>query len=474
MKLSRRLVLRGAGAGLALPLLESLGTRSAHARTAEAPFAIFFRQACGVASQQTTSEIGPEPERFWPRGTGPLTARSLEGRALDELAGHAGRLLVVKGVNMYDFDYGDGHARGALQGLTARGPVVRGAGGNAEADGESIDHRIGRELNPGGRDSLFLYAGPDGGWLGGACISYRGPGQRRAALRRPRQAYELLTGGDTGGTEEQQALIARRQKSVNDLVRAQLQSLLARTDLSQHDRQRLDLHFSAIRDLERSMLRLSKDEERRLGDAARYVESTDGDDVMSLVRLHMDVAVLAIASGHTRSVAIQVGNGNDGSTRYRDPDTGKHMENYHYVSHRRRSHDASGDIIAGADLQHHKVDRYFARMFEHLISRLAAYPSVSGGSLLDRGVSVWYNDHGDGPAHGTSNCPFILAGSAGGFFKQNRCVRLASGGATHARMLNTIGSAVGLRNARGEHLDDFGDPSLPRGVLDELLATSSS
>jgi hypothetical protein len=35
--------------------------------------------------------------------------------------------------------------------------------------------------------------------------------------------------------------------------------------------------------------------------------------------------------------------------------------------------------------------------------------------------------------------------------------------------LNTIGSAVGLRNAAGDLLDDFGDPSLPRGVLPEIM-----
>src|SRR5262249_13673138 len=158
------------GAALALPLLESIGVGQAHAALKEPPFAIFFRQACGVASEQTTSELGPEPERFWPRGVGKLTPETLEGRAVGELATHTGRLLVVKGVNMCDFDYGDGHARGALQGLTARGPVTK-AGGNSEASGESIDHRVGRELNPQGRDSLFLYAGPDDGWLGGACIS---------------------------------------------------------------------------------------------------------------------------------------------------------------------------------------------------------------------------------------------------------------------------------------------------------------
>ncbi|HEV8247002.1 MAG TPA: DUF1552 domain-containing protein [Polyangiaceae bacterium] len=471
MRLRRRIVLKGGGALLALPLLESIGEPSASAAQKQPAFAIFFRQACGVASEQTTKEVGHEPERFWPLGFGKLTPANTEGRAVDELRAHAAKLLIVKGINMKDFDYGDGHARGALQGLTAQGPVVAKAGGSSEANGESIDHRIGRELNPGKRDSLFLYAGPEGGWLGGACISYRGPGQRRAAMRDPKQAYELLTGGLASVSRAEVKRTQQRQKSVNDLIRTQMQSLLSKPDLSQSDRRRLDLHFSAVRDLERAISRLTSEQEASLLMSQRYVNSTDGEDLMRVVRMHMDVAVLAVACGYTRSVAIQVGNGNDGSTRYLDPDTHERMENYHYISHRRRSHDASGDIIPGSDLLHHKIDRYFGQMFGYLLDKLAQYPSASGGSLLDSGVSVWYNDHGDGPAHGFTNIPFVLAGSCGGFFKQGEYTRpMRPDDPNHSRMLCTIASAVGVRNEKGDYLDRFGDASLEKGVLSELLA----
>jgi hypothetical protein len=472
MTVTRRTILRGGGALLALPLLESLGPKAAHAAAAEAPFAIFLRQACGVASEQTTSELGPEPERFWPRVFGKLTHDSVRARAVGELIDHARHLLVLKGVTMYDFDYGDGHARGALQGLTAQGPTIANQGGNSEAAGESIDHLIGRSLNPRGRDSLFLYAGPADGWLGGACISYRGPGERRAAIRNPLQAYELMTGGEQLLPDAERVARRRRQESVNDLVRAQMQNLLARTELSQGDRRRLELHFAAVRDFERAAQRLSADEERALRDGGSIMSSTSGEDVMQIARLHLDVAALAVASGYTRSLALQIGNGNDGSTRYVDPATGTRMENYHYVSHRRRSHDATGDVIAGADRLHHEVDRIFAQTFRHLLNRLDEYPSVAGGSLLERGVSVWYNDHGDGPGHGSANCPYILAGSAGGFFKQNEFMKLPPGAPNHNRLLATIASAVGVRGPDGAALEAFGDARLPRGVLRDVMAGS--
>jgi len=473
----RHLVLGGlGGAVLGLPWLESLRGRAALAQSAAAPpFAIFLRQANGVAAEQDTNEIGREPERFWPTATGPLSEETLADRALAQLAAHSSRLLVVGNVNMANFNYGDGHARGALQLLTAQGPMVEGQGGNSEANGESIDHRIGRELNGNGNDSLFLYAGQTGGWLGGPCISYRGPGNRRSAITEPLNAYQTLTGAGLGSavgaspdaTGSRRSL---RQRSLNDLVRGQLRTLLARPELSSADRTRLDLHLSSIRDVEVSLAcQLDEATERALSGAGDGLE--DGDNVLATARLHMDIAVLAVACGYTRSVAIQIGNGNDNSTRYRDPTSSNLMENFHFISHRRQSNGDDGNIIAGSDLLHHEVDVQFAQAFKYLLDKLAAY-ELPGGSLLDAGMAIWVNDLGNGPAHGARNCPVVIAGSAGGVLRQGEYIRIAndSDEPNHARVLNTIGAAAGLRKPDGNFIDDFGSADQDRSVVDELLA----
>lgn len=465
-KMLRRHVLKGiGGTTLALPFLEGLAPRSAKAAgELIPPFAIFFRQANGVACAQDT-ELGAEPERFWPSAEGALTAETVAGRALEELAGHLDRLLVVGGVNMQDFNYADGHARGALQLLTARGPTVEGVGGDSEAAGESIDHRIGRELNADGRDSLFLFAGMDG-WLGGPCLSYRDAGQRRAAIRDPRQGYMGMMGID----EAQFGSLVARQQSVNDTVRGQMQKLMGRPELSAADKQRLDLHFSSIRELENSLSCNFTNEQMMLLDGmSPGYESDDGDAVLEAIRAHMHVAALAVACGYTRSVAIQVSSGNDGSTRYRNLDSGELMENYHFLSHRRASHDNEGALIENGDLLHHHVDRQFAQTFSYLLDRLAEYDLPDGSNLLDCGVSVWCNDNGNGPGHSSRNVPFVIAGSAAGFLRQGTYLTLPDE-INHARMLNTIGSAAGLRLTDGSNIDDFGDPSLPRSPLAELLA----
>ena len=47
--------------------------------------------------------------------------------------------------------------------------------------------------------------------------------------------------------------LLRSRKSVNDLVRAELNALMARPELSAADRARLEQHFQAIRDAEVTM-----------------------------------------------------------------------------------------------------------------------------------------------------------------------------------------------------------------------------
>ena len=469
MRLDRRYFLRGVGgAVLGLPILESLGGKSAFAQSeAASPYAIFFRQANGVA-QATNSE----PERFFPRTAGALTAASMADRATGELVDYRHRLLILQNVNYEFFNYGDGHANGALQALTAQGPVVGGAGGGSEANGESIDHRIGRALNPDGRDSLFMYAGRDGGWLGGPCISYKAADDRHRAWHDPWQAYQSFVSGDVTLSPEAQQRLRDRQESVNDLVRTQMQRLLSRPALSNTDRQRLQLHFDSVRELEVSLTcRFEQDREQTLEGLAPGFNSSDGEETLQTARLHMDVATLAVACGYTRSVAIQVGSGNDGATRYQNLETGATMENYHYLSHRRLSHGGNGEIIPNADVLHHYVDVHFARTFRHLLGRLEAYVMPDGKTLLEHGLAVWYNDNSNGPPHGVRNVPWVLAGSCNGYLKQGEMLAIGGGNeANHNRLLNTIGTAVGVRKANGDLLDDFGSSTLQGGLLPELQA----
>jgi len=463
----RRLFLTGtAGVTLGLPFLETFASKMVRAASPTDPgFVVFMRQGNGC-SQALPYSDPPEPEMFWPRNLGTLSTASMlaDGdRALSELSSHAEKLLLVRGVRGAFSISGCGHARGALQALTAQPTGDAEASNNSLALGESLDNRIARELNPEGRGPLTLAAMRPFNFLD-SVLSYRGPNDRRGAQTNPKVAFDDIMGLVELDESSANAIAARRS-SVNDLVRDQMQALLNRSDLSSDDRNRLDLHFTAIRDLE-----------IRLAECAPLEPSTvsaidaidgdhqNGDRIVEVAELHIDVIALALSCGYTHAVTLQIGNGND-STRYWWQ--GEQFPSYHWISHRIFADGSDGDPIPDAQSKHSAVDRIHARLFGRLLDRLSAYTTETG-TLLDKGVCAWINDLSNGPPHSINNLPYVLAGGAGGYLRTGQYVD--AGDVPHNKLLNTLATAVGLRKTNGDPVDDFGHASLEKGLIDEMIS----
>lgn len=465
--IGRRVFLRGsASVVVALPFLESFWPRGvAEAQRPAHRFVVFMRQGNGV--QQG---LGQEPDRFWPSALGPLTTRGMQadsGRAVSVLAEIAPKLLVVRGCEMRAIqDAGCGHASGGLLCLTA----ARANGRNVQkslATGESIDNRIERELSGPGREPLTLRAGPRSSFLDDV-LSYRSSGNRRVAESNPFNAYRVLFGVPASATAGQKAGL--RQKSVNDLVRAEFAQILSGSKLSRSDRDRIAQHQQAIRDLELGMACALPPE--LLDPLSRVTTAQAQSDagILQTVKLQSQVIALAMACGKAHAVTLQIGNGND-QTQYTIK--GKKYERYHHISHRINSDGTNGTAIADADLKHHEIDRLFASVFLDLVRELDARKTPTG-TLLDDGVAIWLNDLSNGPPHSTRNMPYVCAGSCGGALKNGVYVDAADVAAnryvTHNKFLNTIAAAVGCKNAAGAPLDDFGDPTLQKGRIPQMLA----
>jgi Protein of unknown function (DUF1552) len=177
------------------------------------------------------------------------------GREIGELAAYAPQLLVVKGVN-HSFDaLGCQHAGGDAQLLT--GAKLTGNGPKTLALGPSIDTVIAKKMNVGGNtDPLCLHAGrysPGGtGFDVPGYISYISSSQPRSPQPSPYQAYLSMIGNGSASnvSPAAQTQLATRRASVNDFVRAQMNALLGRKDLSSSDVMRLSQHFQAIREIE--------------------------------------------------------------------------------------------------------------------------------------------------------------------------------------------------------------------------------
>jgi hypothetical protein len=455
--ITRRRLLQGLfGVTVALPFLESFAPKKAKAAEPNR-FAIFLRQANGVV--QETSE---EPEMYWPAQTGQLSTASMAGepnKATSELADFADKLILLKGVNFAFDGNGCGHSGGGNQCLTAARVSADPAGNLSLAMGESIDNRIARELNPAGIEPLTLYAGKKSGYID-EVMSYRGAKQLRSAQENPYKAYMDLFGLSQLTPEAWKQLQLQR-KSVNDLVREQMQSLMSSSDLSKADHERLDLHFQSIRDLEDKLIcGLGVTEVQSMKDIELVCR--ENDNIPMVTRMQIDVIALAMACGVTRAATLQIGDGND-STQYIID--GVKQKSFHRISHRIDSDGSVGEPIANAVGLHHEIDRIHIRHFKYLLEKLSSYPAGTG-TLLDYGVAVLLNDLAN-LYHSYTDVPHVMAGSAGGFLKTGQYLDLD--GVNNNKLLSTIGAAVGCKNNAGGPLDDFGDPGLEKGLISQIM-----
>ena len=215
-QIDRRRFLRGVGGvTLALPALETFLSRRA------------FAQAGGEGLHR----LHVRAERHRPRAvlshrrSAPLTAATMMGSAVEDLIPHAADLMVVRGINWtHGNGVGCGHSSGCNTSLTAS--RATGSSNRSLPTRESADYASAQLLK---RDPLNLYSGKKSSYLGDA-FAYGTEGKVRPADNNPFNVYSRLTGLDqamatTPGLAPQ---FAARQKSVNDLVRVQLNDLLKR------------------------------------------------------------------------------------------------------------------------------------------------------------------------------------------------------------------------------------------------------
>jgi hypothetical protein len=333
------------------------------------------------------------------------------------------------------------------------------------ADGESIDNRIATVKNPPGIEPLALSARkfPDGstGFAYPGYISYRGPNQPRAAEGNPANAYQSVV-GMTSPMPGNMAVDAARKKSVNDLLRTQIQRLLSRTDLSAADRQRLDQHLTAIRDIEVHIAgQLPPAEVSQITAAGMDPFNPMLHD--EVITLQLDILAFAISSGYTKAATFKIG---DRIDRAIWTVNGALLPEFHQISHRIFSDGASGAPIQGAVQMHHQIDVIHARKLKYFLDQLAAIDTPTG-KLIDQGYTAWTNQVAVG-SHDYYPVPWVVVGGANGFLKTGQYLDV--GMLTTNKMLNTLINAAGVRQANGAMVDNFGAPETAGGVISQMIA----
>ena len=455
--LNRRNFLRGAaGVTLALPFLEGMPERSAWAADAKPVFSLFI---CAVG--------GVVPEHFFPAAPGPITPESLTGRATAQLAAHASNLLFVSGIRRPAGATADSHIEGLCQVLTGSPPLQL-SKQVATAMGPSADTFIAAKVHPG-LAPLSLYSGNRKNGFSTWNLSFTQSGELAPVIWNPYSLYQELIGlapggGTTPSADRAQKLLLESRKSIHDLVREDLTSLLKNRRLSAADRERLQLHFDSVRDVEIAMGGMGNTAVEHCSSEGLAIDQLQAmenfvydrfESTEAVGKLHMSLVAMAFACNYRRAASLQWGDPYD-HTIYRVPSNAREW-NLTYIQHRTQSDGTVGNDPLAAQA-HAEIDvvrmKSFATGLEHFNAR----------GLRDQCAVLWTNSFSDGAAHSFVNVPHIIWGNAGGYLKQGEHVD--AGGAGHNRLLNTMISAA-IQDT-GTTVEDFGQG--PGGQLDAMRA----
>lgn len=413
-QITRRTMLRGLGAAVALPWLEAMSAPPVRAASqiVKPPLRmVFMYHPLGAESTAWKGVTGQGKEmRLTP------TLQPLE--AVKE------HLLVLDGLNGRPHP-ASGHNRSACLWLSSARPGKADMWG-VETDA-TLDQVLAPKLSQGARQqSLELSCTTIGNLMHAMNICWRGPGVPMGAETSPRDVFARMF----GNTQED-----LKRKSILDVVADDARQL--KLKLGQGDHRRLDEYLASIRSLERQIATLEQSARGR--PAAPIARPEQPQNLRDHVKLMLDLLVVALQTDFTRVLTCALGDESEASkgTTYertltdfgidRAQFAGQVAAQYLDWGHHKCSHDPKPTLPL---IQ--AMDRWYVQQFADLLQRLQSIREGEG-TLLDHSIVVYgcTNSSGTGngwPGHSLKDVGCILAGHGGGLLpKTGRQVRYPEG-----------------------------------------------
>ena len=363
--LSRRTLLRAAGATIGLPLLEAMMPAFARAGTAKT----IPRRLVAIETN-----MGILPQYFFPAQAGTDYALT---PYLDKIAAHRRQMTIFSGCSHPGVTGGHAAERCFLTGTPH--PDLGGFRNTVSLDQLAAEH-IGNETR---FPSLSLACSNQGG----PTLSYTRSGAPIAPDKSPRKLFEkLFVQGDAQEIEANVEAL-RQGRSMLDFVGEQSKRL-SRT-LSKGDQQRLDQYFTSVRELEQRMTSAEAWEykPKPVVKASPPEDIEDAKEFVQRTRLTLDVVKLAIENDSSRLVTFFI-------------DT--------IVIHAITHHGNRPEAIA--ELSAHESAQFGA--LNDFLTALAGVKE-DNETLLDRTMVLYGTPMGSASSHSNVNLPVLLAG--GGF-----------------------------------------------------------
>ena len=424
---SRRSFLRGVGATMALPWMESLNvwgdTTASPEPASEAPvrLAVLF------------SGNGFHSKEWWAKGEG----KSLElGKVLSPLADFREKMLFVKG--LFNAEALKGNIHSSQTGNLLSGAPL--ASGGEIRSGTSIDQLLAQRYGASTKVSSLVLGCEKSNpsvhknysMLYSSHISWTSPTTPTPLEIYPALAFDRLFKDE----------VNRGDKSVLDSVLADASDLRRR--ISQSDQRKLDEYLESVRDVEQRIENAGKKGElqgwRPTLAKPNVPRPSEGipQDIAEHMRLMADILVLGFQTDTTRITTLKL---NNDHSSLRFPNLG-----VDYMIHHLLSHSDSADWL--------KVNTFFLEQVAYIARKLDAIQE-GPRTLLDNSMLLFCSSMMTGN-HNADQLPVMLIGGGGGRIQGGRVLDYS--GKPERQMCRLYLSMMDKMNVR---LPKFGDATTP-------------
>jgi hypothetical protein len=429
--LPRRTFLRGLGAAVALPWLESMTPAMASAAASKPPVRMGFVYVPNGMDVRNWNLDYEGKLGSLSRIMKPLEPLRDEITVLSNLTHNNGRALL---------DGAGDHGRCCGSYLTGIQPKKSATDIHV---GISCDQIVANAI---GNQTRFpsLELGMEDSRQAGDCdsgyscaytnnLAWRGETQPLPPVLDPRAMFERLFGTDAGLSVEDRARRTRFRKSILDFVSDDTRKL--QNDLGPTDRRKLDEYLSSIREIERQLERAEKDNAQiNPGMAQPYGVPADFAEHFKLMT---DMLTVALQSDMSRVFTFLVTR--EGTSRsYREIGI---ADGHHPLTHHRNDPALMEKVT--------QINTYHVQQFAGWVEKLKSIKE-GDGSLLDNCMIVYGAGLCDGNRHNHEDLPTILVGRGGNYVKPGR--RIVSRRETP--MSNLFLTMMDRMNVPVEHFGD--------------------
>jgi len=444
-QISRRTMLRGMGAAMALPFLDAMMPAKRAAAAVKAP----VRMACIYFPN------GVWQDAWIPTSTGMAYKTPYSLEPLDR---HRAYFNILSGLDKAASHRGDGHYAKTANFLTGE-PVMKTTGKDISAGGISMDQLAAQRVGgmtpiPSlelGIDPVISGIDSNVGYtrLYGSYISWRSPTVPVAKEINPRFVYERLFGDKDADGREKSAMNLDHKQSILDLVLDDSKRL--RNKLGRDDQVKIDEYLESIRAVEKRIEFAQKPDPREWRPESQPSltppPAAIPGDFREHVTLMLDLMVLAFQTDSTRVQSFMFANDVSGRNFSFLPGV---SGGHHDMSH----HENKEEKIK----QYQEITRWHAGQLAYLMDKMRAIPEGEG-NLLDNSMILFGSSISDGNLHNPNNLPIIMAGRGGGAIKTGAHI-------ANPKETPLCNLYLTMLQTMGVQAESFGDSN---GVIKDML-----